>query len=181
MHDNILETSRLTDAQGSFELCVSFEQFPVYLVHCAEGDKTPRHHPLVARFLGKTQCLFAQSLHLRKVVPRVSQVVIGSQISERLAFALSIPRGTRVRAHALRFSNRLWTAREEQVDLASSMIDLRDTSGWHGRHNPWSHGEGTRVKVEGGLAGVGVLRLVTGEDQVIKRLLPVLTLYEMVG
>src|SRR6266511_879028 len=181
MHDDILETSRLTDAQGSFELCIFFEQFPVCLVHYTEGDKTPRHHPLVARFLGNTQCLFAQSLHLRNVVPRVSQKVIGSQISECLALALSIPRGTRVLAHALRFRNRVRVARQEHVDLATPLIDLRDAPSWYGRHNLWSHGEGTGVKVEGGLAGVGVLRLVTGEDPVIKRLLPVLTLYEMVG
>ena len=181
MSDDILEASRLTDTQGLFELCVSFEQFPICLVHCTKVNKTPRHHPLVTGFLGNTQRLFAQSLRLRNVVPRERRPVIERQISERLALALPIPRRTRALAHALRFSNRLWVARQEQVDLAAPLIDLRDAPGWHGRHNPWSHGEGTGVEVEGGLAGVGVLRLVTGEDQVIKRLLPGLTLHEVVG
>ena len=70
MSDDILEASRLTDAQGLFELYVSFEKFPVHLVHCTEVNKTPRYHPLVTGFLGNVQGLFAQSLRLRNVVPR---------------------------------------------------------------------------------------------------------------
>src|SRR5262249_17939449 len=59
LSDDILETPRLTDAQGLFELWISLQQLPVHLVHCTEVNKTLRHHPLVAGFLGDAQGLFA--------------------------------------------------------------------------------------------------------------------------
>jgi hypothetical protein len=153
----------------------------VHLVHTTEINKTPRHHPLVTGFLGNTQRLFAQCLRLRNVVPRERRQVIERQISKRFALALSVPRRLRARAHVLRFNNRLQVARLEHVDLAAPLIDFRDAPRRHRRHYSWSHCKGTGIKVEGCLGSVGVLRFVTGEYQIIKRLLPGLTLHKVVG
>src|SRR5262245_10670296 len=181
MCDHILEASRLTDAQGSFELLISLQQFPVHLVYCTKATKTPRHHPLVTDFLSNAQRLFAQLLRLWNVLPRECHLVIERQVSERLALTLPIPRRPGMRAHVLCFSNRLWVARQETVNLTTPLIDFHNAPGWYGRSHPRSHVEGTGIEVEGGLIGVGILRLVTSEDQVIKRRLPGLALREVVG
>ena len=107
--------------------------------------------------------------------------MVARQVDQCLALASLVPFGPSDLQHPLRLGDRLGVAREKKPDLAASLIDRHEPRCRHGRYALLGCVQGTGIKVQGRLVGIGALRLVPRPHEVLERARPLFPQAEVVG